>query len=99
MKPIVLLLSLFLSISLPAQQRRGSQRVMTTSVASKEEDVTQYVDPFIGTQGGGNTFPGVSYPFGMVKAGPDCGALTTHSGCMPDRLGRGFSQGLVSAGR
>ncbi|MDE6423924.1 MAG: hypothetical protein K2K95_10975, partial [Muribaculaceae bacterium] len=27
----------------------------------------RYVDPFIGTQGEGNTFPGASLPFGMVK--------------------------------
>jgi predicted alpha-1,2-mannosidase len=69
---------------------------MTTSNSSKEEDVTQYVDPFIGTQGGGNTFPGVSYPFGMVKAGPDCGDMNSNSGYTPDGLIRGFSQVHVS---
>lgn len=31
-----------------------------------------YVDPFIGTQGTGHTFPGPSLPFGMVQPGPDC---------------------------
>lgn len=35
-------------------------------------DYTRYVDTFIGTQGGGNIFPGAFYPFGMVKVGPDC---------------------------
>jgi len=29
------------------------------------------VDPFIGTAGGGNTFPGASLPFGMVQWSPD----------------------------
>ena len=29
------------------------------------------VDPFIGTDGTGHTFPGPSYPFGMVQPGPD----------------------------
>jgi predicted alpha-1,2-mannosidase len=29
------------------------------------------VDPFIGTSGGGNTFPGASLPFGMVQWSPD----------------------------
>lgn len=32
----------------------------------------KYVDPFIGTQGTGHTFPGPSLPFGMVQPGPDC---------------------------
>lgn len=30
----------------------------------------RYVDPFIGVDGGGNVFPGVCTPFGMVKLGP-----------------------------
>ncbi len=29
------------------------------------------VDPFIGTAGGGNTFPGATLPFGMIQWGPD----------------------------
>src|SRR5208337_4908846 len=29
------------------------------------------VNPFIGTAGGGNTFPGASLPFGMVQWSPD----------------------------
>ena len=32
------------------------------------------VDPFIGTAGGGNTFPGASLPFGMMQWSPDTGA-------------------------
>ncbi len=32
---------------------------------------TQYVNPFIGTDGTGHTFPGPSMPFGMVQPGPD----------------------------
>ncbi|MCZ8215602.1 MAG: glycoside hydrolase family 92 protein, partial [Cyclobacteriaceae bacterium] len=34
-------------------------------------DYTQYVNPFIGTQGTGHTFPGPCMPFGMVQPGPD----------------------------
>ena len=30
------------------------------------------VDPRIGSEGLGRTFPGPSMPFGMVKPGPDC---------------------------
>lgn len=32
---------------------------------------TNYVDPFIGTDGTGHTFPGPSRPFGMIQPGPD----------------------------
>ena len=31
-----------------------------------------YVDPRIGSEGVGRTFPGPSMPFGMCKPGPDC---------------------------
>lgn len=34
-------------------------------------EYTQYVNPFIGTQGTGHTFPGPCMPFGMVQPGPD----------------------------
>jgi putative alpha-1,2-mannosidase len=34
-------------------------------------DLTQYVLPFVGSEGGGNVFPGVTRPYGMVKLGPD----------------------------
>lgn len=40
--------------------------VPTTSAAP-----TDYVDPFIGTDGTGHTFPGPSRPFGMIQPGPD----------------------------
>ncbi len=35
------------------------------------KDYTQYVNPFIGTEGTGHTFPGPCMPFGMVQPGPD----------------------------
>ena len=35
------------------------------------ESLTEYVRPFVGTQGDGNTFPGPSAPFGMMQIGPD----------------------------
>lgn len=34
-------------------------------------DYTAYVDPFIGTGGHGHTFPGATYPHGMVQLSPD----------------------------
>ena len=33
--------------------------------------LTRWVDPFIGTEGTGHTFPGASIPFAMVAPGPD----------------------------
>lgn len=36
-------------------------------------DYTEYVDPFIGTDATGHTYPGATAPFGMVQAGPDTG--------------------------
>lgn len=39
----------------------------------KNEDVTQYVNPFIGTAYNGHTFPGAALPFGFVQASPETG--------------------------
>ncbi len=38
---------------------------------SKGPRPADYVDPMIGTDGPGHTFPGPSMPFGMVQLGPD----------------------------
>lgn len=38
-----------------------------------DEDVTSYVDPFIGTAAHGHVFPGATTPFGMVQISPDNG--------------------------
>ncbi|WP_052143594.1 GH92 family glycosyl hydrolase [Wocania ichthyoenteri] len=35
--------------------------------------LTYYVNPFIGTDGPGNTYPGATVPFGMVQLSPDIG--------------------------
>ena len=37
------------------------------------ENLTQYVDPFIGTGGHGHTYPGATVPFGMVQVSPNNG--------------------------
>ena len=41
--------------------------------AVSEEDFTQYVNPMIGTDFTGNTYPGAQVPFGMVQLSPDNG--------------------------
>ena len=45
------------------------------SVATEEVDYTQYVNPFIGTEGTGHTFPGACVPFGMIQTSPVTGAV------------------------
>ncbi len=56
----------------------------------------QYVDPRIGSEGVGRTFPGPSMPFGMVKPGPDCGVKPNAGWApMPEPV-TGFSQTHVS---
>jgi len=42
--------------------------------------LTDYVNPFIGTGGHGHTYPGASYPFGMVQVSPDT-RLSGWDGC------------------
>jgi predicted alpha-1,2-mannosidase len=45
----------------------------SVSVAFAQQQLNPYdsVDTFIGTAGGGNTFPGATLPFGMVQWSPD----------------------------
>ena len=44
-----------------------------TKTVIKSEKLTNYVNPFIGTDGPGNTYPGATVPFGMVQLSPDIG--------------------------
>jgi predicted alpha-1,2-mannosidase len=48
----------------------------TCPFKAKDADLTQYVNPFIGCADNGHTFPGATYPFGMVQASPDTGNCT-----------------------
>ena len=52
------------------------------------------VDPFIGTAGGGNTFPAATVPFGMVQWGPDTRADGWYH--YEDQTIRGFSLTHIS---
>lgn len=45
----------------------------TSSVQEKNVDYTCYVNPLIGTDFTGNTYPGAQVPFGMVQLSPDNG--------------------------
>ena len=53
--------------------------ILFSSCATNEvNDLSKYVNPFVGTSGSkldghGNTYPGATYPFGMVQLSPDNG--------------------------
>ena len=58
--------------------------------------VWQYVDPRIGCEGVGRTFPGPSMPFGMCKPGPDCTVKPNAGWAAIPEVVTGFSQTHVS---
>lgn len=70
--------------------------VLTIHFNSFGQTLTRYVDPFIGTENGGNVFLGAAVPFGMVKLGPDCGNNDNNSGYYRDQDINGFSHTHVS---
>ena len=43
----------------------------TIKVAEKDQNLINYVNPFIGTGGHGHTYPGATMPFGMMQLSPD----------------------------
>ena len=48
--------------------------VVSTSSTTRDGDrLIELVNPFIGSQNDGNTFPGAAVPFGMVQMSPDTG--------------------------
>ncbi|KAJ5160250.1 uncharacterized protein N7482_007254 [Penicillium canariense] len=66
---------------------------LTLLALSAAEDLTKHVDVFMGTQSGGNDFPGAARPFGMVKLGPDLlhSGTDSYSGYLPNGKFSGFS--------
>jgi putative alpha-1,2-mannosidase len=66
------------------------------SSVSVMAQIWQYVDPRIGSEGVGRTFPGPTMPFGMCKPGPDC-TVKPNAGWAPmPEVVTGFSQTHVS---
>lgn len=82
MKRIIITFSLLCSFSL--------------IVVGQNKFPADFVDPFIGTEGGGNVFPGACLPFGMIKLGPDCGDMTSNAGYSSEGDINGFSHVHVS---
>jgi predicted alpha-1,2-mannosidase len=48
------------------------------------KDPLRYVDPLIGTQNGGNVFPGATIPYGMAKPGADTDSPSNQGGFVFD---------------
>ena len=69
---------------------------MCALVTAGNSRLANHVDPFLGVEGGGNTFPGPSLPFGMIKPGPDVGSNESNSGWEATGDINGFSQTHVS---
>lgn len=66
--------------------------VAAAATVANAQDLTQFVLPDTGTINGGNTFPGVSLPMGMVKLGPDLyTGSDSYSGYQQDGVFLGFS--------
>lgn len=89
MKKASLFILLFGSILVGCTQKQKEQSI------TEETDYTQYVDPFIGTAYTGHTFPGATYPLGMIQAGPETGNYSWEycAGYVyGDSLINGFSQ-------
>jgi len=78
---------------------RSERPVSRQPVDAEPADVTDHVDPMIGTGGHGHTFPGATVPFGMVQLSPDT-RLTGWDGCsgyhVSDRVIYGFSHTHLS---
>jgi predicted alpha-1,2-mannosidase len=51
----------------------GALTAPASAAPASPTDLSSLVNPFIGTQNFGNTFPGASAPFGMVQVSPDTG--------------------------
>src|SRR3954465_6821514 len=73
--------------------------LLSIRLLAQQQDLTRYVDPFIGTGGHGHTYPGATMPFGMVQLSPDT-RLTGWDGCSgyhySDHVIYGFSHTHLS---
>lgn len=90
-KSVLLLLTLLMAFACTQKE--------SNSFFMDESDLTQYVNPFIGTAFTGHTFPGATYPLGMIQTGPQTGNFTWEycSGYFyEDSLIQGFTQNRLN---
>ncbi len=57
------------------------EKPVEISIAKKDTSLVSYVNPFIGTDGTGHTFPGATLPFGMMQLSPDTRVDGSWEGC------------------
>src|SRR5258708_19708734 len=98
---ISLLLGIALVLALIVVPRLITFNHNVRLVASSNLNLTQYVNPFIGTAPGGSsfgfsgdsgdTFPGATYPMGMVQWSPDTTSNLPGGYYYPDSTIKGFS--------
>jgi predicted alpha-1,2-mannosidase len=73
--------------------------LLSSASISAQQDLTRFVNPFVGTGGHGHTYPGATRPFGMVQLSPDT-RLTGWDGCSgyhySDSIIYGFSHTHLS---
>ncbi|MDA0784297.1 MAG: GH92 family glycosyl hydrolase [Bacteroidetes bacterium] len=50
-------------------------------LSAQTNNLSEYVNPFVGTGGHGHTFPGAASPFGMVQLSPDTRIDDSWDGC------------------
>ena len=73
---------------------------MVLTAMAQGEDFARWVDPFVGTVGDGNCFPGPCRPFGMAQPSPDTGEKTHCGGYkFTDTTIRCFSQTHLNSWR
>ena len=92
MKHLAILLSIIFLLAC-SQTTKNTQAVKSRSL------LIDYVDPFIGTDGKGKTYPGATQPYGMVQLSPDNGrnGWDWISGYFyPDNVIAGFSHTHLS---
>jgi putative alpha-1,2-mannosidase len=74
------------------QKKLGIILISLAVTSSAVGQAARYIDPMLGVDGGGNTFPGPSLPFGMIKPGPDIGDNKGNAGWKANGDINGFSQ-------
>ncbi|MER6028472.1 GH92 family glycosyl hydrolase [Streptomyces sp. NPDC001851] len=93
-----LLLALVVTAGLPTAATPSVRAATDAGAGSIPQDLTRYVNPFVGTKktggtsyDGGNTFPGADAPFGMVQWSPDTRSPRPGGYDYTDHAIRGFS--------
>ncbi|MER7349730.1 GH92 family glycosyl hydrolase [Streptomyces aurantiacus] len=77
------------TVAVAAALLGGALAVPSAGAAPSGGRLTDLVNPFIGTENEGNTYPGAAVPFGMVQLSPDTGHNTGYD--HSDTHIRGFS--------